>query len=587
MKISSRNKHRYLFRAASVLLFAVLFRAMAQAGDEALLRAGGKTEAFSDSARLLAGDRFFLENQYDSALFWYTYVYKKNAFLDEMDARRLSCRALNGAFKVYFFSCEYQKAFHAIQEALSIAEEFHFDTYLGSLYNNVGNILMVCKEYEEAMDYWRKALASPSDPAIEAAVLNNMGVACLEAKAFDTALAYFQKSYARLREEQDSLYYDVYNNLGYVYYERGVFDSAFFYLDLALENAKEFNRIEKEAKILVNKARLLFDSGEPDSAFALLQESILLSKAEGFYDRLAEAYYFSAHFNEALGRIPEAYHDIRTYAFIKDSVFVVKKGLANQLESGRKLTEAEREVGRLIEEHEIARIKLRNKSIVQALISLIMLLSLIFLFLLANKNKKLNRSYAGLVQKNVALMRSDTLKRQYREYYEKLLEEKDRKIATLEASLKKHEGTLQAEERLHGADEPGASRKRKYSNSSLKEEEKTRLLSRIEKVMEEPEIFCKPDFSLKMLADLTQSNTNYVSQTVNETFRKNFQSYLNEHRIREACRLMADPENRRYSIETIAVMAGFKSKSSFNDTFKRITGVPPSVYLKNIKINNL
>lgn len=107
------------------------------------------------------------------------------------------------------------------------------------------------------------------------------------------------------------------------------------------------------------------------------------------------------------------------------------------------------------------------------------------------------------------------------------------------------------------------------------------LLRRIDSVMADERNFCDPDFSLATLARLVGSNTNYVSQAVNSAYGKNFRSFLNEHRIKEAMRRMKDVSAYgAYSIQGISESVGFKSASNFIAAFKKKTGMTPSIYQK-------
>ena len=107
----------------------------------------------------------------------------------------------------------------------------------------------------------------------------------------------------------------------------------------------------------------------------------------------------------------------------------------------------------------------------------------------------------------------------------------------------------------------------------LDQESKDRLFNQIKRVMDDMSIICKPNFSLQQLADQVGSNYKYVSQVLNECYGK-----------REACRMFNDTE--RYgnlTIEAIAANLGFNSRSNFTVTFKRITGISPSDFLKMAK----
>ena len=103
----------------------------------------------------------------------------------------------------------------------------------------------------------------------------------------------------------------------------------------------------------------------------------------------------------------------------------------------------------------------------------------------------------------------------------------------------------------------------------------------IAKVMDDSSIISDPDFSLQALATRVDSNTKYVSWAINATYGKNFKTYLNEYRIREAARRLADPQ--RYGNPTMATLAeqlGYKSPTSLTQAFKRIFGMTPAAYQK-------
>ena len=123
-----------------------------------------------------------------------------------------------------------------------------------------------------------------------------------------------------------------------------------------------------------------------------------------------------------------------------------------------------------------------------------------------------------------------------------------------------------------------------YSANKLTNEQKENLLRDITRIMEETEEFCDSEFSLERLASLIGSNSRYVSQIINETYNKNFRTFVNEYRIKEArIRLMNTAEYGNYTIKAIAESVGYKSHTNFIDIFKKITGITPSIYQKIAK----
>lgn len=110
------------------------------------------------------------------------------------------------------------------------------------------------------------------------------------------------------------------------------------------------------------------------------------------------------------------------------------------------------------------------------------------------------------------------------------------------------------------------------------------LLERIQEVLTDMNEICNPDFNLNRLTSLVGTNTSYVSQIINSEYGKNFRTLINELRIHEAQRRIVDTEKYGHlTIQAIGESVGFSSQTTFNRTFKRITGITPSVYQKMAK----
>lgn len=132
-------------------------------------------------------------------------------------------------------------------------------------------------------------------------------------------------------------------------------------------------------------------------------------------------------------------------------------------------------------------------------------------------------------------------------------------------------------------------RRRKKRNNTrnfiLDEKSKTQLLENINKLMDDPNIFCNMNFNLEKLSKMVNSNTNYVSAVINNTYNYNFRTFLNNHRIKEAQKRLKDPVWKKYTINAIAESLGYKSPNTFITLFKKITGITPSAF-QNKQDNN-
>ena len=90
--------------------------------------------------------------------------------------------------------------------------------------------------------------------------------------------------------------------------------------------------------------------------------------------------------------------------------------------------------------------------------------------------------------------------------------------------------------------------------------------------------FLDAKLTLNQLAKQIGSNEKYLSLFLNSKYEMNFSSYINSYRIEEAKLLLLQKETANFTIETIANMAGFHSKSSFNTCFKKAVGKTPSEF---------
>lgn len=119
----------------------------------------------------------------------------------------------------------------------------------------------------------------------------------------------------------------------------------------------------------------------------------------------------------------------------------------------------------------------------------------------------------------------------------------------------------------------------KYKSSPMDEQAKDELLRRIYSAMESHQEVYEEGFTLDQLARLVDANPNYVSQVINEKKGCNFNNFINEYKIKEACRRLSDPETRgTYTVEAIGQSVGFKSRTNFTAIFKKFTGMTPAAY---------
>ncbi|NOQ27839.1 MAG: helix-turn-helix domain-containing protein [Bacteroidales bacterium] len=118
------------------------------------------------------------------------------------------------------------------------------------------------------------------------------------------------------------------------------------------------------------------------------------------------------------------------------------------------------------------------------------------------------------------------------------------------------------------------------SKNSQREIIYNELKIKLESFFEGNKIYLEKELSLTKTADLLNTNTSYLSAFINNEYNCNFNQFINKFRVQYASDLLSKREMDKYSIEGIAELSGFKTKSVFNQVFKKDTGVNPSVFRK-------
>ena len=103
------------------------------------------------------------------------------------------------------------------------------------------------------------------------------------------------------------------------------------------------------------------------------------------------------------------------------------------------------------------------------------------------------------------------------------------------------------------------------------------LLARFQNLMVNEQLFLQPSLSLGDIAERLHTNKTYISKLVNNTYNLSFPELLNTLRIDYAEQYLLNHRDAKQS--EVAQACGFLSASSFNNIFKKITGMTPKVWL--------
>jgi AraC-like DNA-binding protein len=106
------------------------------------------------------------------------------------------------------------------------------------------------------------------------------------------------------------------------------------------------------------------------------------------------------------------------------------------------------------------------------------------------------------------------------------------------------------------------------------------LYNQVISYFEEKNPYCQPNYRLVMLASDLNTNTKYLSLAINTYYGENFESLLNKYRIKFVKQMLDDGLAEKYTMEYIYTLAGYSSRTTFYENFRKIHKMSPSDYQK-------
>ena len=478
---------------------------------------------------------YYRKNNIDTALLYYSLLINTSVKGADIEHQKMVVMAYNNSGVLYNQISNYHGAYELLIKALLLCEEHAIDKKQ-KIYTNIGNIYYRFNEYELAKFYNVKALNVCEDSIVMAAILSNIGFIELKNEKIDSA-TYFLNKALQVSKQHNNVFLDgILDNIALFHQKAKNYDTAFYYFRLSLNEAENNNKIGNTSEILSNLSKLYFEVNKMDSALFYINLSNTIARENNFLAVLVENYLTLSKIEDSKGHVISAFKRFKEYVNLKDSVFNVGRfSEINQLQRLYEVTKTNQQIEQLAIEQQIKERTIYYQKVIHFILLIILLtVSGVLLFIYFQK-RKLNKAYKVLFEKNIEIIK-------------------------LEGNTPK-----------------------KQINSTLSDNLQRELLDKILALMEDTAVICDSEFSIDKLAELVQSNQKYVSQVINSVLKKNFRSFLNNYRIREAQRLFADPDAVKYTIEFVAVTVGFKSRHAFRDAFKEATGVTPLFYLKSMR----
>ena len=487
-------------------------------------------------------NEYYYRNFYDTAYIYYNFFINNTPKNADIDLQEKFVIVYTNLANINNDLSNFRLAYDYYIKSLLICEKYNFTVFKSAIYINFGVLYYNLKQYEIAKHYYLKALDLCTDSLNMIILLNNLGANEIDNK-LDSALYYLDKAIQISKRHNDFTMQDMLNNLASYYQNIKLYDSAFYYFNLSLDYSKKNNMILVEATNLSELGKLYFAVNEIDSALYYINLSNRISSENRFLDIIAKNYLTLSEIEKSKGRHEKALNHYITYTNLKDSIYNAEVfGEIGKMQRLYEISKKNEEIEVLVIDKQLKENTIRYQRIIWLITLGVLFLVTIVLAIIFLQKRSLNKAYKILVDKNIEIV----------ELQKNTFEEN----------------------------------KKKPRKSALTDKDQKELLDNILNVMEKPEVICNPEFTVDKLSQLVKSNNHYVSDAINDGLKMNFPSLLNSKRIKEAQRLLSDPENKKFTIEFIASRVGFNSPNVFRRAFKENTGVNPLFYIKSVVKNN-
>lgn len=105
-----------------------------------------------------------------------------------------------------------------------------------------------------------------------------------------------------------------------------------------------------------------------------------------------------------------------------------------------------------------------------------------------------------------------------------------------------------------------------------------KYFKKLEELMKFKKLYRNPNLNLALAANQLGISACYLSNIINSVLEISFTDYINNYRIKDIKNYLHSQHYVHYSILSLGLEAGFNSKSTFYNSFKKYVGMSPSEY---------
>lgn len=448
-------------------------------------------------------------------------------------------------------TCDYYRSLNYYREGCDIAERCGHRLLYCLLVANIAEVLTLRNE-EAGLEYAEKCYLlgrQNNDPyLIYCGAISMARNLCLNRK-MEEAWRYTREA-DRLSKRYDfKNRSDIYNTYGEIALEAGDYMKAGLYYEQAIRE-HGFSQAAYVVSTYVGYGRALIAQKKYKSALEKLQIGKEISEKNITSLFRREVYLLLSACYDRLGEPKEALEYYKKYTAESFRLYNEDKERTEKELMVR--YETEKRNKELVQKNMLLQ---KEQNRVMALVGITFVILIVVLLFYINYRRK-NRLYKQIVRESVDWLAKE---RQF-----------SKRIAEQEKQLQELIGKA-------GAVDGG-----RYSGSSLNKDSQQELFGRLERLMQNDQVYKNSLFTREKMAELLGTNRTYLSQTINEQTGLTFTHYMNKYRIEEARRILADPQDDT-PIKAIAADLGFSSVTTFYTLFKAAVQMSPDQYRKHAR----
>ena len=435
-------------------------------------------------------------------------------------------------------TCDYYRSLNYYREGCDIAERCGHRLLYCLLVANIAEVLTLRNE-EAGLEYAEKCYLlgrQNNDPyLIYCGAISMARNLCLNRK-MEEAWRYTREA-DRLSKRYDfKNRSDIYNTYGEIALEAGDYMKAGLYYEQAIRE-HGFSQAAYVVSTYVGYGRALIAQKKYKSALEKLQIGKEISEKNITSLFRREVYLLLSACYDRLGEPKEALEYYKKYTAESFRLYNEDKERTEKELMVR--YETEKRNKELAQKNMLLQ---KEQNRVMALVGITFVVLIVVLLFYINYRRK-DRLYKQIVRESVDWLAKE---RQF-----------SKRIAEQEKQLQELIGKA-------GAVDGG-----RYSGSSLNKDSQQELFGRLERLMQNDQVYKNSLFTREKMAELLGTNRTYLSQTINEQTGLTFTHYMNKYRIEEARRILADPQDDT-PIKAIAADLGFSSVTTFYTLFKAV-----------------